>query len=104
MPRKFIVGGNFKLNGSQSSLHTLIENLNQGDLDRNVEIVVSPPFVYLDQVRKSVRKDVAVAGQNCYSKASGAYTGEVALKMDSGIPLVIMKNGCGVNPIAHFIT
>lgn len=42
------------------------------------EIVVSPPFVYLDQVRKTVRKDVAVAGQNCYAKASGAYTGEVA--------------------------
>lgn len=47
-------------------------------LSPSTEIVVSPPFVYLDQVRKTVRKDVAVAGQNCYSKASGAYTGEVA--------------------------
>ncbi|KAF9104127.1 triosephosphate isomerase [Mortierella sp. GBA35] len=92
MPRKFIVGGNFKLNGSQSSLNTLVEGLNQGNLDSNVEIVVSPPFVYLDQVRKSVRKDVAVAGQNCYSKASGAYTGEVAPEMlkDIGIEWVIL--------------
>ncbi|KAI1319852.1 triosephosphate isomerase [Mortierella claussenii] len=92
MPRKFIVGGNFKLNGSQSSLQTLIEHLNQGNLDSNVEIVVSPPFVYLDQVRKSVRKDIAVAGQNCYSKASGAYTGEVAAEMlkDIGIEWVIL--------------
>ncbi|KAG0291186.1 triosephosphate isomerase [Linnemannia gamsii] len=92
MPRKFIVGGNFKLNGSQSSLQTLVEGLNQGNLDSNVEIVVSPPFVYLDQVRKAVRKDVAVAGQNCYSKASGAYTGEVAAEMlkDIGIEWVIL--------------
>ncbi|KAF9213460.1 triosephosphate isomerase [Podila verticillata] len=92
MPRKFIVGGNFKLNGSQSSLKALVEGLNQGDLDSNVEIVVSPPFVYLDQVRKSVRKDVAVAGQNCYAKASGAYTGEVAAEMlkDLGIEWVIL--------------
>ncbi|KAF9945410.1 triosephosphate isomerase [Mortierella alpina] len=78
MPRKFIVGGNFKLNGSQSSLKALIENLNQVELDKNTEIVVSPPFVYLDQTRKTVRKDIAVAGQNCYYKSSGAYTGEVA--------------------------
>ncbi|KAG0081919.1 triosephosphate isomerase [Podila epicladia] len=92
MPRKFIVGGNFKLNGSQSSLKTLVEGLNQGDLDSNVEIVVSPPFVYLDQVRKTVRKDVAVAGQNCYAKSSGAYTGEVAAEMlkDLGIEWVIL--------------
>ncbi|KAF8949511.1 triosephosphate isomerase [Haplosporangium gracile] len=92
MPRKFIVGGNFKLNGSQSSLKTLVEGINQGNLDSNVEIVVSPPFVYLDQVRKAVRKDVAVAGQNCYSKASGAYTGEVAAEMlkDIGIEWVIL--------------
>ncbi|KAG0369430.1 triosephosphate isomerase [Mortierella sp. AD032] len=92
MPRKFIVGGNFKLNGSQSSLKTLVEGLNQGNLDSNVEIVVSPPFVYLDQVRKAVRKDVAVAGQNCYSKSSGAYTGEVAPEMlkDLGIEWVIL--------------
>ncbi|KAF9316475.1 triosephosphate isomerase [Podila horticola] len=92
MPRKFIVGGNFKLNGSQSSLKTLVEGLNQGDLDSNVEIVVSPPFVYLDQVRKAVRKDVAVAGQNCYFKSSGAYTGEVAAEMlkDLGIEWVIL--------------
>ncbi|KAF9284234.1 triosephosphate isomerase [Mortierella antarctica] len=92
MPRKFIVSGNFKLNGSQSSLKTLVEGLNQGDLDSNVEIVVSPPFVYLDQVRKTIRKDVAVAGQNCYAKSSGAYTGEVAAEMlkDLGIEWVIL--------------
>ncbi|KAG0230715.1 triosephosphate isomerase [Actinomortierella wolfii] len=92
MPRKFIVGGNYKLNGSQESLKTLVDILNQGDLDKEVEIVVAPPFVYLDQVRKTVRKEIAVAGQNCYSKASGAYTGEVAAEMlrDLNIEWVIL--------------
>ncbi|KAF9940040.1 triosephosphate isomerase [Modicella reniformis] len=92
MSRKFIVGGNFKLNGSNEFLTKLVEDLNKGNLDSNVEIVVSPPFVYLDKVRQSIRKDIAVAGQNCYLKSSGAYTGEVAAEMlkDIGIEWVIL--------------
>ncbi|KAF9364340.1 triosephosphate isomerase [Mortierella sp. NVP85] len=92
MTRKFIVGGNFKLNGSQASLKSLIENLNKNELDSKVEVVISPPFVYLGQVRQAVRKEIGVAGQNCYSKASGAYTGEVAAEMlkDIGIDWVIL--------------
>ncbi|KAG0233523.1 Triosephosphate isomerase [Mortierella sp. GBAus27b] len=92
MSRKPIIGGNFKLNGSQGSLKTLIEHLNKSQLSNEVEVVVSPPFVYLDQVRQSVRKEIAVAGQNCYTKTSGAYTGEVAAEMlkDIGIEWVIL--------------
>ncbi|KAF9975493.1 triosephosphate isomerase [Actinomortierella ambigua] len=92
MPRKFIVGGNYKLNGSLDSLKTLVDTLNQGNLDKEVEVVVAPPFIYLDHVRKTIRKEIAVAGQNCYSKAAGAYTGEVAAEMlkDIGIEWVIL--------------
>ncbi|KAF9372798.1 triosephosphate isomerase, partial [Podila verticillata] len=78
MTRKFIVGGNFKLNGSKASLKTLIEGLDEVNIDPNAEIVIAPPFVYIDLIRKALRKDVAVAGQNCYLKTSGAFTGEVA--------------------------
>ncbi|KAG0039960.1 triosephosphate isomerase [Podila clonocystis] len=92
MTRKFIVGGNFKLNGSKASLKTLIECLDEASIDPNAEIVIAPPFVYIDLIRKSLRKDVAVAGQNCYLKASGAFTGEVAAEMlvDVGASWVIL--------------
>ncbi|KAF9271600.1 triosephosphate isomerase [Mortierella antarctica] len=76
MTRKFIVGGNFKvrpfflvippidiqLNGSKASLKTLIEGLDEASVDPNAEIVIAPPFVYIDSARKSLRKDVTVAG------------------------------------------
>ncbi|KAG0337714.1 triosephosphate isomerase [Podila humilis] len=92
MTRTFIVGGNFKLNGSKASLKTLIEGLDEASIDPNAEIVIAPPFVYIDCIRKSLRKDVAVAGQNCYLKSSGAFTGEVAAEMlvDIGATWVIL--------------
>ncbi|KAF9410304.1 triosephosphate isomerase [Podila epigama] len=92
MTRKFIVGGNFKLNGSKETLKPLIELLDESSIDPNAEIVIAPPFVYIDWIRKSLRKDVALAGQNCYLKTSGAYTGEVAAEMlvDVGATWVIL--------------
>ena len=35
------------------------------------DIVVSPPYVYLIQVRQSLTKEIQIAGQNCYYKANG---------------------------------
>ncbi|KAG5457728.1 MAG: triosephosphate isomerase [Olpidium bornovanus] len=43
------------------------------------EVVVAPPFVYLDAVRKALRPEIEVAGQNCHTEKSGAFTGEVRL-------------------------
>ncbi|KAF9097998.1 triosephosphate isomerase [Mortierella sp. AD031] len=78
---KFIVGSNFKMNGSRLFLQALVENLNQARLDSNVEVFISPPSVYIDFVRQRLRRDVAVGAQNCYWKSSGAYTGEISAEM-----------------------
>jgi triosephosphate isomerase (TIM) len=43
----------------------------------NEEIVIAPPSLYLIPVLDLVRPEVKVAAQNCYSKASGAFTGEI---------------------------
>ncbi|UZP43845.1 hypothetical protein NXS19_011657 [Fusarium pseudograminearum] len=57
MARKFFVGGNFKMNGSKSSIKEIVENLNNADLDKNAEVVVSPPALYLPSfARLSARK------------------------------------------------
>ncbi|KAI8602687.1 putative triosephosphate isomerase [Dissophora ornata] len=90
--RRFIVGSNYKMNGSRSSLMALVEMLNRAQLDSSVEIFVSPPLVYLDSVRQNLRNDVAVGAQNSYLKSSGAYTGEVAPEMlrDIGAEYVIL--------------
>uniref|UniRef100_UPI00359030CC Triosephosphate isomerase n=1 Tax=synthetic construct TaxID=32630 RepID=UPI00359030CC len=92
MARKFFVGGNWKMNGSVESIKSLVETLNNAELDPNVEVVIAPPAVYLPLVREALRKDIQVAAQNCYTKASGAYTGEISAEMlkDLGIPWVIL--------------
>lgn len=79
MARKFFVGGNFKMNGTVSSIKEIVNNLNSAKLDSNVEVVVAPPALYLLQVRDTLRKEIEVAAQNVYDKPNGAFTGEISV-------------------------
>ncbi|KAJ7489177.1 Triosephosphate isomerase [Mycena latifolia] len=93
MPRQFFVGGNFKMNpNSVAEKKALTALLNQAELDSSVEVVVSPPALYLIPLKEILRKEIQVAAQNCYFKDSGAFTGEIspAQLRDAGIPYVIL--------------
>jgi len=92
MARKFFVGGNFKSNGTVSSIKSIIENLNQATLNPEVEVVISPPAIYLLLANENTRKDIAIAAQNVYDKGNGAYTGEISAEQlkDAGIHWVII--------------
>lgn len=81
--RRPLIAGNWKMNGSRSSIQALLEELVQGgSAVGGAELAVFPPFVYLDEVRQRLA-DTAIAwgAQNCSEKAPGAYTGEVAVSM-----------------------
>lgn len=57
------------------------------------EIVICPVFTALQAVAAAVKgSNVAVGGQNCYTKESGAYTGEISPQMlkDVGCTWVII--------------
>ena len=54
---KFFVGGNWKCNGTKDSISKLVIELNSAKLEDDVDIVISPPFVYIDQVKSSLTKD-----------------------------------------------
>lgn len=89
---KFFVGGNWKCNGTITSVSTLVSDLNAGSVPRDVDIVVAPPFLHLDHVNSRIDKDrYQVSAQNCWPMTYGAYTGEVNVDMlkDFGIPWVI---------------
>ncbi|KAJ2988984.1 hypothetical protein NUW58_g3700 [Xylaria curta] len=79
MARKFFVGGNFKMNGTISSVTEIVDNLNKAQLDSNVETVIAPPALYLLLVREHAKKEIGVAAQNVYDKPNGAFTGEISL-------------------------
>ncbi|KAL2558219.1 Triosephosphate isomerase [Forsythia ovata] len=94
MGRKFFVGGNWKCNGTTEEVKKIVATLNAGEVPSPdvVEVVVSPPYVFLPVVKSSLRPDFHVAAQNCWVKKGGAYTGEVSAEMlvNLGIPWVIL--------------
>ncbi|XP_068699357.1 triosephosphate isomerase-like [Montipora foliosa] len=87
MDRKFFVGGNWKMNGSKSSIDGIIKVLAEGDLSSSTEVVVAPPTIYLDYVRTLIKPEVGVSAQNCFKVAKGAFTGEIS-------PAMIKDVGC----------
>ncbi|XP_077998350.1 triosephosphate isomerase-like [Glandiceps talaboti] len=91
-PRKFFVGGNWKMNGDKASIDGILKFLQDGDLSDNTDVVVSPPTIYLDYVQQKITKGVCVAAQNCYKVPKGAFTGEIspAMLKDMGIGWVIL--------------
>jgi triosephosphate isomerase len=92
--RKPLVAGNWKLNGSRDSNAALVGELvsRVGALD-GVDIMVCPPFVYLDQVRTLLQgSGVLLGAQNLSLETAGAFTGEVSgsMLLDVGCQQVIV--------------
>ena len=81
--RNKIVAGNWKMNG------TLYESLDlfsaiakrKNEFPDNVEVMVSPSFLYLKTFIDQGVDHIVVTAQNCADKESGAYTGEVSVNM-----------------------
>ncbi|KAL1189551.1 Triosephosphate isomerase, cytosolic [Cardamine amara subsp. amara] len=94
MARKFFVGGNWKCNGTAEEVKKIVNTLNEAQVPSQdvVEVVVSPPYVFLPLVKSTLRSDFFVAAQNCWVKKGGAFTGEVSAEMlvNLDIPWVIL--------------
>eukprot|EP00124_Ichthyophonus_hoferi_P001662 Ihof_evm2s93 gene=Ihof_evmTU2s93 len=91
-PRTFFVGGNWKMNGNKQSITELAAAFNAAEADPKVEVVLGCPAIYIEHARSVLRKDWMVAGENCYKKEKGAFTGEVSPQMllDCGANWVIL--------------
>lgn len=88
---KFFVGGNWKCNGTHASVEQLVMGLNAGRVPSDIDVVVAPPFIFLDWVRANINGQYDVAAQNCWVKSDGAFTGEISAEMlkDAQVPWVI---------------
>ncbi|XP_059314340.1 triosephosphate isomerase, chloroplastic-like [Lycium ferocissimum] len=89
---KFFVGGNWKCNGTKDSISKLVSDLNSAQLESDVDVVVAPPFVYIDQVKNSLTDRIEVSAQNCWTGKGGAFTGEISVEQvkDLGCKWVIL--------------
>lgn len=89
---KFFVGGNWKCNGTKESISKLVSDLNSATLEPEVDVVVAPPFIYIEQVKNSLTDRIEVSAQNCWTGKGGAFTGEISVEQlkDLGCKWVIL--------------
>ncbi|KAJ4963946.1 hypothetical protein NE237_023885 [Protea cynaroides] len=89
---KFFVGGNWKCNGTKDTISKLITDLNSAKLEADVDVVVAPPFVYIDQVKNSLADRFEISAQNSWTGKGGAFTGEISVEQlkDIGCKWVIL--------------
>jgi triosephosphate isomerase len=84
MSRKYLVAGNWKMNGSRPANAALLQGILAGQQRcRDVEIAVCPPSVYLESVGAALAgSSVALGGQNVSEHDKpGAFTGEIHAAM-----------------------
>jgi len=79
-PRKYLIGGNWKCNGTWDENLERIKMFNEcGSIPANVEVALCVPDIYIPQLLAGLRKDISVGAQNSgVNKADGAFTGETA--------------------------
>lgn len=90
---KMLVVGNWKMNGTRSSIDALIAGLKADLTDGASGVVVCPPNIYIDQVRTLIDgTTIALGGQNLDWHDAGAFTGEVSASMlaDLGCDYVLV--------------
>ena len=83
------------MNGAVEMAHSLVGSIVQGssELTGEIDVVVCPPFIYLQAVAGDLESHaVALGAQNVSEHSSGAYTGEVSSSMlkESGCEYVIV--------------
>ena len=94
--RKQIAAANWKMNLTVDKAEALLQNILTPTLTLNEDhlAVFAVPSPYLQLAQKAVagKDNIFIAAQNCYSKKSGAYTGEVSAPMlkSMAIPYVIV--------------
>lgn len=56
------------------------------------DVVVAPPFTYIESTRAALGAHVGIAGQNCWKVDKGAFTGEISIDMlkEAGATWVIL--------------
>ena len=91
MTAKPYIVGNWKMNGTRALLSEARAIDRAAARYPGVEVGLAPPFTLVGAMVDAVQ-DIAVGGQDCHAKASGAYTGDVAASMllDSGAGFVIV--------------
>ncbi len=93
-----IIAGNWKMNKTIDETVKLIGALNESvghGLEKDVEVVVCPPFTALNRAKELLDgSSIKLGAQNMYCQPDGAYTGEIS-------PVMLKDLGCDYVIIGH---
>lgn len=94
MAKKIIIA-NWKMNPSSlEEALRLVRGIANQKLPGNVELIIAPPFIYIESIKKNLIREIKLAAQNVSWGERGAHTGEI-----SGI---MLKNiGCEYAIVGH---
>ncbi len=94
--RRTLIAGNWKMNGSLTSVESLINGIKDGLADvTNADMAVCPPAVYISTVKELIGDaNIGLGSQNVCDQASGAFTGELA-------PSMLKEFNCSYAIIGH---
>jgi triosephosphate isomerase len=94
--RQPLIMGNWKLNGTKSSVEALISGIKTpANAAPTVKVVVFPPVIFLGQVEQlAAGSAVNYGAQNADIHNSGAFTGENA-------PVMLKEFGCTYTLVGH---
>ena len=90
--RKFIVAGNWKMNGTQLLAAEMSQALGNASLSNAIAVVIFPPSLLVSHLES--RSAFSIGIQNICSAQSGAYTGELSASM-------VKEAGCGYVLVGH---
>ncbi len=88
-----LIAGNWKMNGTLASAGVLLNGLRAGAPGLSCEMLVCPPATLVSLAAHALLgSGIAVGGQDCHAKASGAHTGDIspAQLRDAGASFVIL--------------
>lgn len=90
--RRPLIAGNWKMNLNKQESILLAKSLCQNG-DAFADILVCPPYVYLDAVNQvCMGSAIQIGSQDAYFEGNGAFTGEISVAMlkDVGCKFVIL--------------
>ncbi|MGB4106679.1 MAG: triose-phosphate isomerase [Alphaproteobacteria bacterium] len=94
---KKLIAGNWKMNGSLAETGKLVQEIAAGilgdaALSGKCDLLVCPPYVYLQAAKGALGGSLMLGAQNCSALDNGAMTGDVSAAMlkDAGCHYVIL--------------
>lgn len=89
--RRRLIAGNWKMNGSRSSLAELDAIAAAAEAAPGVDVAICPPFTLIERA-VARQPGLAIGGQDCHAATKGAHTGCIAATMlvEAGASMVIV--------------